>query len=308
MLNAWLEIDGVADLLGSLSEVAGIDLVALGTTADAETIKDTSNAQPLIVATSLVSHRVLGNALATIDIDPHSVFDLIGGHSVGEYAATAISGVLTDHDAIALVATRGRAMAQAAAQTPTGMVAVVGGDPDEVEAALIRHGLQGANYNGAGQLVAAGPLDGIEALQMDAPTRSRVIPLQVAGAFHTHYMESALSAVGEAAGRLNPATSTLEQLTNRDGSTTRDGQKILETLVSQITHPVRWDACQQTISQRAEEAGSPAVTVELAPGGVLTGLARRTIKPGTHVAIKSPGDLDAAVTAIADAVKPQEQA
>lgn len=290
MLQPWLELDGAAQFLDELSEAAQVDLRALGTTADAETIKDTKVAQPLIVATSLLSARALRNHVGG-DAD---WLQLSAGHSVGEYAAVALAGILTPTDAVALVAARGRAMAEAAAQNPTGMSAVVGGRPEEVEQALQAHDLVGANVNGGGQVVAAGLLSDLEALAEEPPARARVIPLAVAGAFHTQYMTPAVATVRAAAANLPAADPTVRCLSNADGAPLASGAQALERLVTQISSPVRWDLCQATMLDDGVDAA-----IELAPGGVLTGLARRGMRGVQTVALKSPDDLDAAARLIA---------
>lgn len=289
MLAGWLELDGASEALDGYSEATRLDLRSLGTIADAETIKDTSVAQPLIVTASLLALEAL-EARAGARAEWAS---MTAGHSVGEYSAVVVAGVLTAADALRLVATRGRAMASAAAATPTGMAAVVGGDPAEVEAALRRHDLVGANINGGGQVVAAGALPDIERLRQDAPAKARVIPLAVAGAFHTEYMRSALEEVEAAAASLRPNDPALRLLTNHDGSEVTSGPSAVEGLVAQIARPVRWDACQRSLAELGVTAA-----IELAPGGVLTGLARRTLPGVQTVALKGPGDLDAALDLI----------
>lgn len=290
MLEAWLEIDGTRERLDRYAAAAGVDLLGLGTTADAETIRDTAVAQPLIVAASLVSLAAL-----TERTGPHTAWaGAAAGHSVGEYAASAVAGVLDDEDALALVATRGRAMAEAAATTPTGMSAVVGGDPDEVIRTIRAHGLVPANVNGGGQVVAAGTLADLARLKEAAPAKARVIPLPVAGAFHTDHMRPAVEAVAAAAAALTPSDPALTLLTNADGGVVPSGTAALESMVAQIARPVRWDACQATLADLGVTAA-----VELAPGGVLAGLARRSLPGVEVVAVKSPADLDAAADLVA---------
>ncbi|MFC4555262.1 ACP S-malonyltransferase [Georgenia faecalis] len=284
MLSPWLELPGSAATLAGYSEAAGTDLTRLGTTADAATIRDTAVAQPLIVATSLLS---LG---AVLDgADPAAVAGVTAGHSVGELAAVAIAGVLPAADALRLVGERGRAMAEAAAATPTGMSAVVGGDPDDVGVVLARHGLTPANVNGGGQVVAAGTLEQLAALAADPPARARVIPLEVAGAFHTEHMAPAVERVRAVAASLSPAQPRVALLSNADGAAVTDGADALARIVAQVARPVRWDRCCDTML-----AMGVTGVLELAPGGVLTGLARRTLKGVEALALKSPDDLDAA--------------
>lgn len=281
MLAPWLEFDEVAVTLGALSEATKVDLIAHGTTSDADAIRDTAIAQPLLVASALATGRaVLGGATP----------GLVAGHSVGELGAAALAGVITDAEAVSLVTTRGEAMAAAAADAePTSMAAVLGGVEDEVLARLTELGLTPANMNGGGQIVAAGSKAGIDALLADPPTRARVIELQVAGAFHTSYMEPAVAALDAAASAISPSAPTARLLSNADGAVVTDGADALARIVRQVANPVRWDLCQA----RMLDLGVTAI-IEVAPGGVLTGLAKRSLKGIPAVALKSPDDLDAA--------------
>jgi [acyl-carrier-protein] S-malonyltransferase len=220
-LSPWLDVPGVTSRLERLSEAAGLDLVRHGTESDADTIRDTAVAQPLIVAAALATFPTLFADADGTDADAFAVaapdaVDALAGHSVGEIAAAALAGVLTPEAAMALVAERGRAMAEAAAAVATGMSAVLGGDPAEVSAALDRHGLSAANLNGAGQVVAAGSMEALAALAADPPARARVMPLKVAGAFHTPYMAPAIEALTRAAGAVRTADPTVRLLSNAD--------------------------------------------------------------------------------------------
>ena len=286
-LTPWLELDGVREQLTALGQAAGHDLVAHGTESDADTIKDTAVAQPLIVAAGLVT------AGALLPAGTEATGAVLAGHSVGELTATALAGVVTDEQAISLVATRGRAMAQASAITPTGMAAVLGGDPDEVLAALEAQGLTPANVNGAGQVVAAGTLEQVEALRATPPAKARVIPLQVAGAFHTQHMSPAVEALAAAAHEITPAAPALRLLSNADGATVADGPDALDRLVRQVSNPVRWDRCMETML-----ALGVTGLVELAPAGTLVGLAKRAMPGVETLAVKTPDDLEAARTLI----------
>ncbi|MCV2393818.1 ACP S-malonyltransferase [Actinotalea sp. M2MS4P-6] len=285
MLAPWLELPGVADLVGELSEAAGLDLVEHGTRSDADTIRDTAVAQPLIVASGLVALTAL--------LDGRDAAPLVGataGHSVGELTAAAVAGVLTPVDAVRLVAARARAMAGAAALEETGMSAVVGGDPEEVLAAIESAGAAPANVNGGGQVVAAGDLDSLRRLSEAPPAKARVIPLQVAGAFHTRFMAPAVDEFRSATHAVTAAAPSLPWLSDLDGEPMpADGEAILERLVGQVVAPVRWDLVQDGLRERGVTA-----LVELAPAGVLTGLARRTLPGVTTIAVKTPDDLDAA--------------
>jgi [acyl-carrier-protein] S-malonyltransferase len=288
-LAPWLELDGVRDQLTALGNAAGHDLVAHGTESDAETIKDTAVAQPLIVAAGLVTAA----ALFPSPGDLSGTGSVVAGHSVGELTATALAGVITDEQAISLVATRGRAMAQASAATPTGMAAVLGGDPQEVLATLEGHGLTPANINGAGQVVAAGTLEQVAALREAPPAKARVIPLQVAGAFHTHHMAPAVEALAAAAADVTPAAPRVRLLSNADGATVDDGPDALDRLVRQVSNPVRWDQCMETML-----ALGVTGLLELAPAGTLVGLAKRAMPGVETLAVKTPDDLEAARTLV----------
>jgi len=287
MLAPWLELPGVAAHLERLAQASGSDLRAYGTTSDADTIRDTAVAQPLIVASSLLSARALDPRLA-------ASAGVLAGHSVGEFAAAALAGVLTEDEALALVAARGAAMATAASATPTGMSAVLGGDPDEVLSTIESLGLTAANVNGGGQVVAAGDLDSLVALAKHPPSRARVIPLPVAGAFHTTYMLSAREQLTASAAALSPRDPVVPLLSNRDGAAVGTAAEALAALVAQVAHPVRWDLCQEMFA-----AIGVTGMLELAPGGVLTGLARRSLPGVETVALKTPDDLDAARALVA---------
>jgi [acyl-carrier-protein] S-malonyltransferase len=292
MLTDWLELPGAESFFRWAGAIADADLLTLGTTGDAEAIKDTAVTQPLVVAMSLFIARELGilpdPAAATPDAGGDVV---IAGHSVGELTAAALAGVLSVEAAIALTAVRGRAMAAACAQTPTGMSAVLGGDPEEVLAAIDKHGLTPANMNGAGQIVAAGSLEGLDALKADPPAKARIVPLSVAGAFHTDYMASARDELEGLVGGLRPADPSRRLLSNADGQAVDSGAETVSRLVSQVTSPVRFDSCLATM----RELGVTAV-VELPPAGALAGLAKREWKgAGIDIlAFAGPADLDRA--------------
>lgn len=279
MLKPWIEIPEARAALEQFSEAAGIDLIDLGTNADADTIRDTAIAQPLLVASALA-------AFAALDVTP----SLAAGHSVGEFGAAAVAGVLTPADAVSLVRTRGVAMAKAAAEAePTSMAAILGGDADEVAATLAALHLTAANMNGGGQVVAAGSAAAIAALVAEPPTRARVVELQVAGAFHTHYMAPAVPVLAEAAASVGRSEPSLTLLSNFDGRPVSTADGAVESLVAQIARPVRWDLCMETMLDHGVTG-----LIELAPGGVLTGLAKRGMKGVPAVALKTPDDLEAA--------------
>lgn len=282
-LSPWLDIPGLDDRLARYSEAAGLDLEAHGTVSDADTIRDTAIAQPLIVAAGLLTLSVLLDGR-------RNLLGGIAGHSVGEFTAAAAAGILTAPDALSLVAERGRAMADAAAQTPTGMSAVIGADETELLPLLHDLGLEPANFNGGGQIVVAGALDALDRLRSSPPAGARVIPLQVAGAFHTRYMAPAAARLEEAAAGLDADDPNLPIWTNRDGLRVAGGREFLDLLVGQVSSPVRWDRCMESFAA----AGVTGI-IEVAPAGALVGLAKRALKGIPSVAVKTPDDIQAAV-------------
>ncbi|MHC5904746.1 ACP S-malonyltransferase [Streptomyces sp. S6] len=285
-LTPWLDLPGVEDRLRAWSDVIGLDLVHYGTNADADEIRDTSVAQPLLVAAGIVSGAALGA------IAPGAV----AGHSVGELTAAAWAGVLTPEDALSLVRRRGVAMAEAAAVTRTGMAALLGGDPATTVPHLEKLGLTPANINGAGQVVAAGTAEQLAALAEEKPEGVRkVVALKVAGAFHTHHMAPAVSVLQEAAAGLSPADPEVTYVSNKDGEAVATGAEVLSRLVGQVANPVRWDLCMETF----EKLGATAI-IEAAPGGTLVGLAKRALPDVPRLALKTPDDLDAARELIAE--------
>jgi [acyl-carrier-protein] S-malonyltransferase len=282
-LAPWLELPQVAEQLQALSDVAGLDLAAHGTTSDAETIKDTAVAQPLIVAAGLIAARaLLGGNSAGAPI-------VLAGHSVGEITAAALAGVLTEEEAMRFVRERANAMAAAAASTPTGMSAVVGGAPEDVLAAIEAPGLTPANMNSKGQTVAAGTLEQLAELAANPPAKARVIPLQVAGAFHTRHMAPAVSVLEALSPVLVPQNPTVPLLSNFDGKAVQDGPQAVASLIAQVSRPVRWDLCMDTLVRMGVTG-----VIELAPAGTLAGLAKRGMPGVATVAVKGPEDLDAA--------------
>ncbi|MGJ5828403.1 MULTISPECIES: ACP S-malonyltransferase [Streptomyces] len=293
-LNPWLELPGAADRLAAWSDAIGLDLAHYGTQADADDIRDTAVAQPLLVAAGLLSATALG------DVSPGAV----AGHSVGEITAAAFAGVLDDTAALTLVRKRGLAMAEAAAITETGMSALLGGDPATTVPHLEKLGLTPANMNGAGQIVAAGTLEQLAALAEDKPEGVRkVVALKVAGAFHTHHMGPAVDALAKAAEALSPADPTVTYVSNKDGKAVATGAEVLERLVGQVANPVRWDLCMETF----KELGVTGL-IEVCPGGTLTGLAKRALPGVRTVALKTPDDLDAARELIAETSTPAADA
>jgi len=279
MLAPWLDEPNLK-LIENWSLHIDLDLKRLGTTADTDEIRDTANAQPLIVATSLLAANSFGD-LPKIKV--------VAGHSVGEIAAAAVSGVITDSQAMELVRQRGLAMAKAASQVETGMAAILGGTRNEVLDTLSNLNLIAANDNGAGQIVAAGELAALDKLNQNPPAGARVRPLAVAGAFHTHYMCSAVSHISEFSKRLNISKPTAQLLSNKDGAVVKDGQDAIDRIINQIANPVRWDLCMESLVQLGITGA-----IELAPAGTLVGLLKRAIPNIETFALKHPDDLPAA--------------
>jgi [acyl-carrier-protein] S-malonyltransferase len=282
MLSPWLELPGAADRLASWSTASGLDLTRLGTTGSTEEITNTAIAQPLIVAATLLAYEELAKRELLADSEV-----VVAGHSVGEIAAYAIAGVISADDAVALAATRGAEMAKACANEPTGMSAVLGGDETEVLARLEQLDLVAANRNAAGQIVAAGRLSALEKLAEDPPAKARVRALGVAGAFHTEFMASALDGYAAAVQNVAIAEPTAVLLSNRDGKPVSSASDAIEKLVAQLTRPVRWDLCSETLRQRNVTA-----IVEFPPAGALSGIAKRELRGVPTRAIKTPADLD----------------
>ena len=289
-LEPWLAVDGAEALLTSYSEVTGIDLVQHGTVSDADTIRDTAVAQPLIVAAGLLTLHALREAGAALDQAGYA------GHSVGEITAAVGAGVFDALDGMRFVTTRARAMAEAAAAARTGMSAVIGGDQEAVLAAVSELGLQAANFNGGGQLVVAGAVEDLARLSEQPPAGTRVIPLQVAGAFHTTFMGAAQEPLRSTVASIQVHDPRAPLWTNADGTLVDDGQRYVELLITQLASPVRWDLCMESFA-------SSGVTgiVEVAPAGTLTGLAKRALRGTPTVAVASPDDLPAAVELLASA-------
>jgi len=279
LLNSWIQDPSLKELLLSWSDAIGLDLLHLGTVASAEEIKDTANAQPLIVAASLLGAHALGI----------KNFAVTSGHSVGELAAAALSGAISESDALTIVRTRGLEMAKAAATSPSGMSAVLGGDRTEVLAAIAALKLVAANDNGAGQIVAAGDLEALASLNENPPAGARVRALAVAGAFHTEFMQPAVEPLRALALTVPTHPVVIQVISNRDGQVITDGTDVLNRIVNQIANPVRWDLCMETL----KSLGVTGV-IELPPAGTLVGLLKRAASEIETFAIKSADDLDAA--------------
>jgi [acyl-carrier-protein] S-malonyltransferase len=281
MLAPWLALPGATDRLELWSKAAGLDLVRLGTTATAEEIVDTAVTQPLVVAAALLAFAEI--APETIPADT-----IVAGHSVGEFAAAAVAGVITADEAVSLAAIRGREMAKACALQPTGMSAVLGGDEATVLARLAELDLVPANRNAVGQIVAAGTLEALAELAANPPEKARVRALPVAGAFHTAFMAPAQAAVADAIAQISPSDPIRTLLSNFDGKPVTSGADAIDKLAAQVTRPVRWDLCTETV----RAAGVSAVA-ELPPAGTLVGIAKRELKGTPNLALKTPEDLPA---------------
>ncbi|KUI47036.1 ACP S-malonyltransferase [Mycobacterium sp. GA-1199] len=282
MLAAWLELPGAAERLAGWSEISGLDLAQLGTTASAEEITDTAVTQPLVVAATLLAHEELTRRGSIVDKKT-----VVAGHSVGEIAAYAIAGVISADDAVKLAATRGAEMAKACAVEPTGMAAVLGGEETDVLARLEALDLVPANRNAAGQIVAAGAVAALDKLVEDPPEKARVRKLATAGAFHTHYMASALDGYAAAAEGVTSAEPNTTLLSNADGQPVDSAADAMSKLVAQMTRPVRWDLCTETMRRLDVTA-----IVEFPPAGTLAGIAKRELRGAPTHAVKSPADLD----------------
>ncbi|MFJ1461083.1 ACP S-malonyltransferase [Nocardia wallacei] len=281
MLAPWLDLPGARDRLELWSKASGLDLVQLGTTATADEIKDTAVTQPLVVAAALLAYAEISDASVPADT-------IVAGHSVGEFAAAAIAGVITPDEAVTLSAIRGAEMAKACALEPTGMSAVLGGDEAAVLDRLAELDLVPANRNAAGQIVAAGRLDALAELAANPPEKARIRALPVAGAFHTAFMAPAQDAVAEAIAQITPGEPTRTLLSNFDGKPVTSGRDAVDKLAAQVTRPVRWDLCTETV----RAAGVSAVA-ELPPAGTLVGIAKRELKGTPNLALKTPEDIPA---------------
>lgn len=278
-LNEWLDLPEFRTKLTELSDSISIDLIKHGTTSDEETIRDTAIAQPLIVASSIASSSLLNL----------KAISGVAGHSVGEVAAASISGILNDVDAMKLVNVRAQAMAKAAAASEQSMAAILGGNQDQVLAKLKEFGLSGANFNGSGQIVAAGSKAAIAELVASPPEMAKVIPLSVAGAFHTSFMEPAVSELEAFTNTLNVSDPTISIWSNQAGQLVTSGTEFIQLLVGQVANSVRWDLCMEAMVK----AGVTGV-IEVSPAGTLAGLAKRGMSGVEIVALKSPADLEAA--------------
>jgi [acyl-carrier-protein] S-malonyltransferase len=287
--SPWLELPSFRESIQAMQDASGVDLIAHGTTSDADTIRDTAIAQPLIVAAGVATMSALLNGKTLKEIGVAG----ISGHSVGEITAAVGAGIFDAQTAIGFVNTRGKAMAKAAALEPTSMAAIIGGEQSEIEIKLTALDLEPANYNGAGQIVAAGQAQKITDLQADPPAGSRVIPLQVAGAFHTRFMQPAVQVLDDYSKGITAMDPELTIWSNQSGQVVSSGDEFIQLMVSQISSPVRWDYCMKSML----DAGVTAI-IELAPAGTLVGLAKRGMPGVETLAVKTPENLEQALSLI----------
>ena len=278
-LAPWLELEFAKDLLNHWSDLIELDLLRLGTTADADEIRETSNAQPLLVAAGLIGASAIFG-------ENESAISVVAGHSVGEITAAAIAHVLTSQDALKLVRARGVEMSRAAMGSETGMSALLGGDRETIIGALAELGLTAANENGAGQIVAAGKLSALAQLAENPPTGSRVRPLAVSGAFHTSVMQPAVAVLSELASHLTTKDPSFSILSNKEGAEISTGGEVLSRIVGQIAGPVRWDLCMDTLATMGVTG-----VIELPPAGTLVGLIKRAHPEIETFALKTPEDI-----------------
>jgi len=278
-LTTWIEDATSHNLLQSWSDLIDLDLVRLGTVSGADEIRETSHAQPLLVAAGLIS------AMQSF-ADQNISFDFFAGHSVGEITAACLAQSFDAASAMTLVNVRGRAMSAAAAGSETGMSAVLGGERDVVVAALQALGLTPANENGGGQIVAAGSLAALALLAENPPEGARVRPLQVSGAFHTSVMQPAVTKLADAAHEITVINPLAPVISNRDGAIITGGDELVARIVGQVAGPVRWDLCMQTLADQGVTG-----VIEVAPGGTLTGLIKRAQPSIELFAIKTPDDI-----------------
>lgn len=290
-LAPWLDNESARATLEHLAELTDIDLVRHGTESDAETLRDTAVAQPLIVAAGIIMWDALQESLGD-RLDGVAV----AGHSVGEIAAAYAAGIFDAPTAMSFVVARANLMAADAAKVTTSMSAIIGGNEPDVIEYLNSLDLSPANFNGAGQIVAAGEPTRLEALRANPPRGTRVIPLQVAGAFHTRWMADAQSELSEIESDFRASDPARPIHTNRDGSVVTSGELYRRYLVEQVNRPVHWDLCMSAFL----DAGYGGL-IEAPPAGTLVGLAKRGMKGVPAVPINLPTDIPAAGELIVDA-------
>jgi [acyl-carrier-protein] S-malonyltransferase len=284
----WLAIPTFKKQIDKSSEILGIDLIHFGTVADQDAIRDTKIAQPLIVAAGIASFLVLKERLGE-----KLAVSATAGHSVGEITSAYVAGIFDDQTALKFVQKRGNEMAQASSLAESSMAAVVGGEQESVLADLAARGLSAANYNGTGQIVAAGSKEKVVDMVANPPAGTRVIQLQVAGAFHTEFMESARAPLAEYSQSVQVKDPDILIWTNKDGSSVAEGSKFLDLLVNQVSNPVRWDKTMDSMTN-----AGVSLLIELLPGGALSGIAKRSMPNTVAIPVKTPADLDKVAEAL----------
>jgi [acyl-carrier-protein] S-malonyltransferase len=282
LYSSWITDEATKKIVKKYSELIDLDLVHYGTVASQSEITATNIAQPLLTALAFMTFGKL-----KIESNESIIYS---GHSVGEFSAACLAGFYSKKTAMKLVSVRGKAMAEAAASnSATGMSAVLGGDKAEVIKHIEQFDLVPANVNSNGQIVASGLLTNLEKLSANPPASTKVRKLEVAGAFHSQFMKSAESELEKEFTQVELTKPTCSFISNRDGQIITDSTDLKNRLISQITSPVRWDLCQAKMVEQGVTG-----MLELAPGGVLNGIAKREM-PGVELfAIKSPEDIDTA--------------
>ena len=282
MLSSWLKDNESLTLINQFSDICETDLLKLGTISNQSEVTATNNAQPLLASIAFLSARQLNWKKYQGMI--------FSGHSVGELSACCLAGFYSMQDAMQLVSVRGNAMAEAAVSSQaTGMSAVLGGKKEEVIKHIQNYNLVPANVNSEGQIIASGLLTDLERLAENPPDSTKVRALDVAGAFHSEFMKPAEAKLAQQFNQISLNMPRYRYISNKDGSVVTESSDLKNRLVSQISSPVRWDMCQATMKVLGVTG-----MLELAPGGVLTGIAKREM-PGVELfAIKSPEDITAA--------------
>jgi [acyl-carrier-protein] S-malonyltransferase len=271
------------EVVGEASAVADKDIARLLLDADLDELKDTRNAQ----LTTFVSSLMVLDAVERLGIEP----DFSAGHSLGEYTALAGTGALSLDEGVRLVVERAEAMHDAGHDNPGTMAAVLGLDDDVVEVAcnLADHDVWVANFNAPGQVVIAGSIEGVTAASAKAKElgAKKVMPLPVSGAFHTPFMTPARDRLRKAIAEASPRDTDVPIVSNVDALPHDQGSEWTALLSAQLTSPVRWRQVLVTLHRE-----NVTEFIELGPGGVLTGMAKRTIEGARTLSVSTPDDLD----------------
>ena len=282
MGRPWVNHDSW-ELVDEASEVCGRNVADLLLEADAETLRDTRNAQ----LTTFVSSLMVLDAVERLGIEP----SFCAGHSLGEYTALTATGALSFEDGVRLVVERADAMHEAGLSSPGTMAAVLGLDDDLVEVACRRadSDVWVANFNAPGQVVIAGSPAGVTAAGEVAKElgAKKVMPLQVSGAFHTPFMTAARERLRNAITLASPRDTEVPVISNVDALAHANGDEWSSLLSAQLSSPVRWKHCLLTLSELGVND-----FVELGPGGVLTGMAKRTVDGSRTLSVSTPDELD----------------